>query len=146
MAASNQKQKDAVFLGDGKTAKNPHFSGRETAIFYASCGMMYAYAYNFISKSLYLVVPSSKKCAANGLRRLKTSACHPLGTAGEEGAASGHVLPIFPACCSTSAAHAVAPMVLAAVLTWHQGLQSTENLEPLPRVLQNPIASCEIRL
>jgi len=62
------------------------------------------------------------------------------------GGRAGHVLPIFPPCCSTSAAHAVVPTVLAAVLTWHQGLQSTESLEPLPKVLQNLVASCEIRL
>lgn len=59
--------------GMEKQEKNPHFSGRVSSIFYAFCGMMCAYAhhsqyYNFISISLYLVAPPSKKCAAMASR------------------------------------------------------------------------------
>lgn len=55
--------------GMEKQKKTPRFSGRVSAVFYTFCGMTracehHSQYYNFISKSLYLVVPSSKKPTA----------------------------------------------------------------------------------
>lgn len=95
MAASNQKQKDAVFLGDGKTGKKPAFFRQ--GVFNFLCLLWYDVCIctpqSILQFHKYITLSGSaslQKVCRYGLQRLKSSACHPLGTAGEEGEASGH--------------------------------------------------------